>query len=362
MKFKNLELLNFRNYDNLKLNFDDHLNLIYGNNGEGKTNIVEALFLLAYTKSFRTNNDKNLIMFDQDNLRVKASVLNDKFLNNYMITINKEEKKVFINETNYKRLSDYISKINIVLFNRNDLNLIKESPNIRRKNINIDISGFNNTYLKQITIYNKIIKQRNSYLKLLYLNGNMSKDYLDILTNKLIDTGINIYNIRKDYINKINESINKYYNLITNDESSLTIKYTSEFSESKTKLMTKIKQSLSKELILNKTLYGIHHDDFVFYLNGKNIKEFGSEGQQKNAIISYKLAIINYLKNMNINPIFILDDMFSELDNEKINNILKLIDNDLQIFITTTEIDNINNNIKDNAKKIRIHNGTVEVD
>lgn len=362
MKFKNLVLLNFRNYDSLNIEFDDKLNLIYGNNGEGKTNIVEAMFLLAYTKSFRTNNDKYMIKFNKENLKVAATIENGNLNNNYMITINDEKKCAFINKTLYKRLSDYISKINIVLFSRNDLNLIKESPNIRRKNINIDISGFNNQYLKRITIYNKLIKQRNSYLKSLYLNGNLSKDYLNILTNNLIDEGIYIYNIRKDYIDKINTYLNDFYQRITNENANLNIKYNSEFIESKTKLLTKFNQNYSKELTFNKTLYGIHHDDFIFYLNGKNIKDFGSEGQQKNAIIAYKLSLIEYLKSMSINPIFILDDMFSELDNNKINNILNIINNDLQIFITTTEIDNINKNIKDNAKKIRIINGTVEVD
>ncbi len=361
MKFKNLVLLNFRNYDSLNIEFDDKLNLIYGNNGEGKTNIVEALFLLAYTKSFRTNNDKYMIKFDRENLKVAATVENGNLNNNYMITINDEKKCVFMNKTLYKRLSDYISKINIVLFSRNDLNLIKESPNIRRKNINIDISGFNNQYLKRITIYNKIIKQRNSYLKSLYLNGNLSKDYLNILTNNLIDEGMYIYNVRKEYIDKINSYLNNFYQKITNENANLVIKYNSEFSESKTKLLTKFNQSYSKELTFNKTLYGIHHDDFVFYLNNKNIKDFGSEGQQKNAIIAYKLSLIEYLKSMNISPVFILDDMFSELDNNKINNILNIIINDLQIFITTTEIDNINENIKNNAKKIRINNGTIEV-
>ena len=361
MKFKNLELLNFRNYQNLKIDFDDKLNLIYGNNGEGKTNIVEALFLLAYTKSFRTNNDKYMIKFGEDYLQVKAHVINNNLDNEYMVTINKDEKRVFIDKNNYKRLSDYISKINIVLFSRNDLNLIKESPNIRRKNINIDISGFDNLYLKKITIYNKIIKQRNSYLKSLYLNGNLPKDYLKILTNNLIDVGIDIYNIRKQYIDVINSSINKYYSLITKEKSNLKIDYKSEFKESKSKLITKFNQNLSKELILNKTLFGIHHDDFIFYLNDKNIKDFGSEGQQKNAIIAYKLALIDYLKSININPIFILDDMFSELDNNKINNILELIINDLQVFITTTEIDNISVDITNNAKKIKIINGTIEV-
>ena len=361
MKFKNLVLLNFRNYDSLKIDFDDKLNLIYGNNGEGKTNIVEALFLLSYTKSFRTNNDKYMIKFDKETLKVEALVDNGNYTNNYMITINNESKNAFINNKIYKRLSDYISKINIVLFSRNDLNLIKESPNIRRKNINIDISGFNNQYLKRITIYNKLIKQRNSYLKSLYLNGNLSKDYLNILTNNLIDEGIYIYNIRKQYIDNINTYLNDYYQKITNENANLVIKYNSEFSESKTKLVTKFNQNYSKELMFNKTLFGIHHDDLIFYLNGKNIKDFGSEGQQKNAIIAYKLSLIEYLKSINISPIFILDDMFSELDNNKINNILNILMNDLQIFITTTEIDNINENIKNNAKKIRISNGTIEV-
>lgn len=360
MKIKNLELLNFRNYSSLKIDFDEKLNLIYGNNGEGKTNIVEAIFLLAYTKSFRTSNDKYMIKFKEQLLRVSGNIIKNNMKDNYAIIIDSDGKTVKINNDVCKRLSDYISKINVILFSRDDLNLIKDSPNTRRKNINIDISGFNNLYLKKLTIYNKLLKQRNTYLKSLYMNGNLPKDYLNILTNNLVKVGKEIYNIRMDYINNINTYLQGKYISISGNNL-LKLNYISEFKESEEKILQKYRSIYSKELQFGKTLLGIHHDDYVFELNEMNIKNFGSEGQQKNAIIAYKLALIEYLKTINIKPIFILDDMFSELDMNKINNIFNLLDTDLQVFITTTEIDNIQTEILNNSKKIHIDNGTIEV-
>lgn len=361
MKLINLELLNFRNYEKIKLEFNSKFNLIYGNNGGGKTNIVEAIYLLAYTKSFRTTNDKHMIKFDKQLLKVSGDVLDNNFTNHYSIVINDEGKKVKINETNYNRLSDYISKINIILFCRDDLDLIKESPLVRRKNINMDISGFNNYYLKKLNLYNKVLKQRNSYLKSLYLNNNLPKDYLDILTSNLVKVGKEIYLLRKEFIDNINKYLNTNFNKIVNISSNLELKYVSDFSLKEEDILKKYRTNYGKEMQFGKTLFGIHHDDFNFYLDNKIIKYYGSEGQQKNAIIAYKLSLIDLLNDINIKPIFILDDMFSELDNEKIDNILNLLDLDLQIFITTTDISNVSDNIKNNANEIHVDNAKVEV-
>lgn len=359
MKIKYLELLNFRNYEKIKLEFSNNINLIYGNNGSGKTNIVEAIYLLAYTKSFRTNTDKYMIKMDKNLLKVTGLIEND-YSNKHIIVINDDGKKVKINDTNYNRLSDYISKMNLILFCRDDLDLIKSSPNFRRKSINIDISGYENRYLKLLNDYNKFLKQRNSYLKSLYLNNNMSRDYLEILTNNLIHLGKKIYNFRKSFIENINKYISIYYLKIMNIEG-LNIEYVSDFKYSENDICKKMKSNLSRELTFGKTLTGIHHDDILFKINKIDIKNFGSEGQQKNAIIAYKMALIKYLSELNIKPIFILDDMFSELDNEKINNILKLLNNNLQIFITTTEINNISEAIINKAYKIKVDNGKIEV-
>ena len=355
MQITYLKLLNFRNYEKLELSFSNKTNIIYGNNGMGKTNLVEAIYVLALTKSFRGSSDKVLIN-ESKNLTKISGKIRDKINNEYQIVINNEGKKVKVNNNLVKKISDYISKINVILFNPDDIKFIKESPSIRRKYINIDISQLNNNYLLLLSNYNKLLKQRNAYLKTMYYNSNLDGNYLDILTDNLVKDGIKICEKRKEFINNINILLKEYYLKISNT-GILEIKYLSDYDNLKyDDIKKKYKNNLEKDKLFGKTSFGIHHDDIIFLLDGIKIKDYGSEGQQKNAIIAYKLALIDIFKNIKGKmPILILDDLFSELDNEKINNILNLLDNDIQTFITTTNIDKVNQNIIDNSKKFEVN-------
>jgi len=358
MKIQHLKLLNFRNYEKLELDFADY-NIIYGTNGSGKTNLVESIYVLALTKSFRGSVDKVLIMNNKDVCRVEGCVL-DHYKNDYKIIIKDGGKKVKINNTKIDKLSDYISKISVVLFNPDDLRFIKDSPTVRRKAINLEISQINNGYLKNLNMYNKLLKQRNMYLKTTNINGNSSREYLNILTNKLVDCGEKIYLSRKKYIDLLNERIGEYYYKICgiND---LKLEYISDFKNfDREKILKKYQDNLERDIILGKTSCGIHHDDIRFKFNNLNIKDYGSEGQQKNAIISYKLTELDiYYSSRGDYPILILDDLFSELDKEKINNILNLIDSNVQTFITTTEIDKVNKDILEKSKLFKVLDGCV---
>ncbi len=359
MQILDLKLVNFRNYDNLNLSFSKN-NIIYGKNGMGKTNLVEAIYVLALTKTFRSNNEKVLLKDNTDYTKVFGRV-RDEIDNNYQINITKSGKQVKVDNNVYKKISDYISKIKIILFNPNDLQIIKDSPSIRRKLLNVSISQLDNQYLKLISNYNKILKQRNVYLKTLYINSNMSKDYLDILTNQLIDLGIKIHKYRCEYLEDINNYISNIYEDICGIKD-ISIEYISDFNYLDIdKIKKKYKENQEKDMLLGITRFGVHHDDIFFKFKDKDIKEYGSEGQQKNAIIAYKLAEISVFKN-NIGklPILILDDLFSELDVEKINNILNIIDKDIQTFITTTEIDKINKNIIKDSKVFHVTSGFIE--
>ena len=353
MQIVNLKLQNFRNYDNLELEFSKK-NIIYGKNGMGKTNLIEAIYVLALTKTFRSNNEKIVIKEDKDITKINGIIIDD-IKNKYEVFINKTGKKVKIDNNTYKKISDYISNIKVILFNPNDLQIIKDSPSIRRKLLNVSISQYNNNYLKILSNYNKILKQRNAYLKTMYINATASKEYLDILTEKLIDLGLDIYEYRKNYIKDINLKINDIYKKISNIDG-INIEYISNYNDlNKEKLLKKYKELLNKDMMLGMTKLGIHHDDLVFKIKNNDLKEYGSEGQQKNSIIAYKLSEIDVFKEkINKIPILILDDLFSELDEEKINNILNLIDNDVQTFITTTEIDKVNNKVKENSKIFHI--------
>ena len=363
MKLELLKLTNFRNYQKISFVPSQKINILYGKNGSGKTNIVEAIYILALTKSFRTLNDKNLIKKNEDFFKLEGSFYNEKTKNDFKIIFDSKGKTVFINKDKIRLLSDYISKINIILFSPSDLKLIKDSPSVRRKYLNIEISQYDKNYLFYLNDYNKLLKQRNSYIKQLSLNFNNSFEYLDILTKELISKGLNVYQYRKKFVDKINELIGNYYLKIAGS-SNIVIKYKSHFKEKTEENLFEIyKKNRMRELNFGKTLIGVHLDDFEIYLDDNNIRDFGSEGQQKNAIISLKFAEVDILKEKKDNyPILILDDIFSELDNEKINNILNIIPEEMQTFITTTEVSKLDAKILNSSKIFKIKENNVEME
>ena len=339
MKLKFLKLVNFRNYDRLDISFHPVLNLIYGKNGAGKTNLVEAIYVLSLTRSFRYVGDKTLIR-DEEKVAKVEGIVNLNYDTSFEVLLSKEGKKVKVNHNKVAKISDYISKITVVLFHPDDLRFIKDTPSTRRKTLNISISLIHFEYLKMLGYYKNLLKQRNAYLKQMMINGNLDGAYLDILTEKLVHYGMQIHEKRLEFLKKLNSYLGEFYEKITGI-SGLQVEYLSDYNDlTKEEIMEKLKKGLQKDLLFGKTNFGIHTDDLRFLLNGKDLKEYGSEGQQKNAIIAYKFSELELFKEFTGNyPIFILDDLFSELDEEKIANILNLLKKDVQTFITTTEID-----------------------
>lgn len=360
MFFDTLEVLNYRNYNKLKIKFSPSKNIIYGKNGSGKTNIVEALYVIGLTKSFRNTSERNLIYKEKSQSKIKAKVIKNSKKAKYEVDLFKDGKKVLIDNNVVGLLSNYISNIPIIIFFPDDLKLIKETPIIRRKFLNVELSFNDRLYLINSTKYNKILKQRNSYLKQLQINGNQSKEYLDILTKKMIDYGKYIYNSRNEFINYLNNNINYYYQKIAK-KGTLKLRYISNFDLNDTRIIKKINDLYQKELLFGKTLIGTHLDDIEFYLDDNKVKDWASEGQLKNIVISIKLVEVKYIyEKLGFYPILILDDLFSELDKEKINNIINLLPKDCQIFITTTEISKIKKSLREDSKLFKIINGKIE--
>lgn len=360
MKIDSLSLMNFRNYETLNISFGD-LNIIYGLNGSGKTNIIEAIYTLALTKSFRINNDKVMIKKGKIKAKIKGNVLKNGDENTFGVEISNDGKVVTINGEKQDKVSDYVSRINVILFNPSDTRLIDEAPMIRRKMLNIEISQIYKEYLVILTNYQRILKQRNFYLRGMYVNGSYTNTYLDILTKKLIEYGSIICKYREKFVDNINKYIASNYEKIFGS-GTLKIRYVSTFkNKSEDDLIKRYKDNYQKELSVGKTLEGIHHDDIVFVLDNNNLKEWGSEGQRKNAIISFKLAeisVINEIKGYY--PILILDDLFSELDKEKVTNLLGMLDKNVQTFITTTDLKNISKKVIKDAKKFKVNDGILE--
>ena len=366
MILKKISIINFRNYTKCNIKFSNEINFFIGNNAQGKTNILESIYVLALTKSYRTNNDDILKKVGSDSYKIKGELKIGKYYKNLTVSIANNDKKVFVNDTNIKKISDYVSNMNVILFSPEDVETIKGSPSLRRDLLNIEISQIDQQYIKNYNEYNKILKMRNDYLKLLYTNSIADIRYLDVLTENLIDRAVCIYEKRINFINKINSNITIIYKNLTNKDD-LKIEYDTNVdifnkknSEIKQILREKYKKNQNREVTSGMTLYGPHRDDFKFLINGNDIKNYGSQGQQKIAMISFKLSEIPIFEELtNTNPILLLDDIFSELDKTRRNKLIEYINNNIQVIITSNDTVGINKKILDKAKIFKIENGKI---
>lgn len=365
MILKNLQIHSFRNYSKLDLELNDNINIIYGNNGQGKTNILESIYVLALTKSHRSYADENLIKSGEEEALIKGKLEKD-ITYNLEIKIKKTSKKVKIDNKLQPNYSDYIDKMNVIIFSSEDLDLIKGSPSERRKYINVELSQLSKNYYSAINDYNKLLKIRNEYLKKMDNNEKIDYNYFNILTDYLINKSVFIYQMREKYIKRLNNLCPDIFKEISNI-AGFNIKYKPsivfENYEKETirkTLEQKYHESLEKERLAKTTLYGPHRDDFEFCVLEDNLRTFGSQGQQKMAVIALKLSEIELFKDYKqTSPIILLDDVFSDLDNTKKNNLLKHIDNKMQVIITTTDLENIDKKIINKAKLIHIKSGKV---
>lgn len=366
MIIKSLILKNYRNYSKLNIELDNKLNIFIGKNAQGKTNILESIYVLGLTKSFLTNNDKNLIKNGQNVCNIKANTLinsNEKKLN---IVISENNKIIKINNKKIVKYSDYVSKFNIVIFSPYDLKLIKDSPIVRRKYLNIEISQLSNNYLIKLSEFNYILRVRNELLKMMKQKKYNNKTYFNIITDKFIELSVFLFSERKKFIDNINNYLSKIYGNISGF-SYLNIKYVSnveyddDYDEMKQKLKLKLEKNYEKEIFNGMSLYGIHRDDFKFLLNDIDLSIYGSQGQQRLAVLALKLSELEIFKLIkNEYPVLLLDDLFSELDSTKKNNILKYLDYDIQTIITTTDINKISKKYINKAKVFKVYNGEVE--
>lgn len=365
MKIKKISLKNYRNYDVLELNFCDRVNIIIGDNAQGKTNLLESIYVLAITKSFLSVNDKNLIKFNNKFSRIKGIIESGKKKSTLEVLINETGKVVKSNNLEIKKLSDYISLMNVIVFSSDNIRMIKESPASRRKYLNVQISQMDRKYLKTLNDYNLILRQRNEFLKIINIKKISDMDYLEILNNKYVELSIKIFEYRKKYIDDINKYIDDIFLSIAGKDN-LKISYVSNIEISSDKgemeklFLKKLNDNLNKEIQYRMTLYGPNRDDFYFSLDSKNLSLYGSQGQMRSAILALKLSEVNlFYESTNEMPILLLDDIFSELDLKKRINILKYLDNNIQTIITTTDINDIDKNIVKVSNVYKVENGKI---
>ena len=337
MYIKKIKLENFRNYDSLEVEFNKNFNLIYGNNAQGKTNILEAIYIAALGRSFQTTKDQELIKIGKE--KAKITIEYEKKDRPGKIDIEISDKKTFfINDIKQKRISEIIGKINLVLFYPDNIDIIKGAPQDRRRFLDIMISQLKPNYLHLLNRYNKTLNQRNIYLKQIKFDNN-NLNMLDVWDESLAELSFQIYKYRNDYIEKIKNIIPEIHNNITNcgkDEEIIKINYITS---------AKTKEDFLKGIINNRnidikrgfTSVGIHRDDFEVFINDKKINIYGSQGQARTAVLSLKLAELNIInEEIGEEPILLLDDFMSELDENRRTNLSKVI-KDNQVFITCTD-------------------------
>lgn len=327
------------------LEFDD-LNIIVGNNGQGKTSLLESIYLLAFTKSHKTNAEKEVIQSGSDFVKVDANVVIQDMRYKFGLSMTKTKKKVLINNDEQKKLSEYIGHINVVMFSPDDLRIIKGEPSIKRKFIDVELGQTSSVYIKDLLIYRNILKQRNELLKDLETDSDLT--YLDVLTDQLLDYADRIIDSRKEFIDSINKHINVIHNSLTADKENLKIVYKTKHKES---LKDEMKAKYQYDIITGSTSLGPHRDDLTILVNEEDVSVYGSQGQQRTAVLSLKLGLIQFIYDMlGVYPILLLDDVFSELDRNRLNSLVGYITPDIQTFITTTDINLIKDDLIEKAK------------
>lgn len=356
MYIKKIKLKNFRNYAEQEILLDKGINIFYGDNAQGKTNIIESIFLCSMGKSFRCNKDKELIKFDEILTTVDTEY--EKQDRNGKITAKIGEKKeFFINGVKQNKVSNIIGKINIVIFSPDDIEIIKDGPGRRRKFIDMMISSLKPNYIHLLNDYNRVLEQRNTYLKQI-VKEKKSEDLLDILDEQLSTLSYEIFKYRNEYLNKFSEIIQETHNIITKNtknEENIKIKYISN-AQDKNGFLNILKKSRQIDIRRGFTSTGVHRDDFMIYINKKIVSIYGSQGQQRTSILTLKLCELKIVTDeIGETPILLLDDFMSELDENRRKSFLENL-NDSQVIITCT--DNIKIE-KENIKSFYVENGNV---
>ena len=365
MILRKIKVVNYRNLVKQEIKFSDKINIFIGDNAQGKTNLLESIYFLALTKSYRTQ-DTNLINKDSIKTKVLGEIRDGGVFKSLSVELDSDKKIVKINDNIVQKISDYITNLNVVLVSPEDINILQGTPQERRNFLNIELSQLSKNYIKKYNEFNKILKIRNNYLKLSYASSNTDSRYLDSLTENLIEREIDIYQERHNFINQINENISDIYKDIMGIKNFKVVYETNidfdnyETDYLKEKITEKYKKNIKKELENGMTLYGPHRDDIKFVINDDDIKLYGSQGQQKVAIISLKLSEIPIFKKItNTSPIILLDDVFSELDVKTRNKLIKYLPSDTEVIITSNDTKGINRNFINSAKIFNVVKGKI---
>ncbi len=357
MILKSVALNNFRNYSDMSLEFDKGTNILYGDNAQGKTNILEAVYVSGTTKSHKGSKDRELIRFGQEESHIRTVVERNGLDYQIDMHIKKNRPKgIAINKLPIKKASELFGILNIVFFSPEDLNIIKDGPSQRRRFLDMELCQLDKIYLYQLTKYNKILNQRNKLLKDISFRPEL-KDTLSVWDMQLIEYGRKIIASRKNFIDRLNEIVPKIHKDISGGREELVLNYEPNVSEDF--MEQELMKNQEKDLKCKMTSVGPHRDDMCFTIEDVDIRKFGSQGQQRSCALSLKLSEIELVKNViKDTPILFLDDVLSELDSNRQNFLLNSI-HDIQTVITCTGLDEFVKNRFEIDKIFRVINGTV---
>ena len=358
MNIKSIELQNFRNYEDLNISFDEGTNIFYGDNAQGKTNILEAAYLSGTTKSHKCSKDKEMIRFGEQESHIRTVVVKkDKEYQIDMHLKNNRSKGIAINKVPIKKASELFGILNMVFFSPEDLNIIKNGPAERRRFLDSELCQLDKIYLSDLTTYNKILNQRNKLLKDMVYRPDL-KDTLPVWDMQLVETGRKIIRRRKQFVDELNEIVHDIHYRISGEKEDLILQYEPSiediFFEDE---LSRVKERDMRQCM---TSVGPHRDDLLFSIGEVDIRKFGSQGQQRTSALSLKLSEIELVKRfIHDTPVLLLDDVLSELDSNRQNYLLNSI-HDTQTLITCTGLDEFVKNRFHINKIFKVVQGTVE--
>ncbi|PYI52378.1 DNA replication/repair protein RecF [Paenibacillus flagellatus] len=366
MYLKKLALSEYRNYESVEFATEGAVNIFVGPNAQGKTNLLEAIFVLALTKSHRTHQDKELIRWGADRTMIRGELDKRYGPCTLDLAISNQGKKAKINGLEQKKLSGFIGALNVVLFAPEDLNIVKGSPGVRRRFLDMEIGQVQPSYLYDLSQYQKVLVQRNNLLKQSFRDSSANGAMMDVWNEQLVRLGIKIMKKRQNFIKKLQIWAESIHRGITNGSETLMIAYKPSFDYAEPveesvlfeQFMIKLSQAKDQEIRRGTTLFGPHRDDLAFFINDKDVQTFGSQGQQRTTALSLKLAEIEFIhEEVGEYPILLLDDVLSELDTYRQTQLLETFQTKVQTFITTTGVESLQMNRLENASIFHVRNG-----
>ena len=356
MYLQQLSVVNFKNYAEAGLTFSDGVNVFTGNNGAGKTNLLDAIHYLALCKSYFNPIDSQQIKQGADFFMITGNFNKNDRQENVACAVKRNQKKQFKrNKKDYQRLADHIGLLPLVMVSPYDISIIIEGSEERRKFIDNVISQTDNSYLDELIIYNKVLVNRNAFLKLIADTGRYDPGLLEVLDEQLTVSGNRIFEKRKAFMTSFTEIFNRHYRFLSDNAEQVELIYESQLLQDDFGHL--LKKNIERDRALERTTSGIHKDDLLFAIHGMPMKKFGSQGQQKSFLIALKLAQYSFLDQQNgFKPILLLDDIFDKLDDQRVTKLMQMISNhDFgQVFITDTNVSRVKNIFNQIGVEIRL--------